>query len=195
MKLLLTLCLLIIGQLSIAQNSDFIVLKKKNNRSIRSYFPGSFISGQTYTGARIFGTILQIRNDSLAIEQMYVRQVGTQFGTPALDTTYSTIRLHFTEIRKFDYDVKTSYGKKGKSGISIPRMMKLAGIGYIVLEGVNSAYRKESLSDGNKPVTLAVAAGVAAAGFIWDGIKKRQEVAGGKYRVEYIRMSDPVNNK
>ena len=191
MKLLLTLCLVIIGQLSIAQNSDFIVLKKKNNRSIRSYFPGSFISGQTFTGAKIFGTIQQIKNDSLAIEQMYVRQVATQFGTPALDTTYTTIRLHFSEIRKFDYDVKTAYGKKGKSGISIPRMMKLGGVGYIILELVNTAYRKESLSAGNKPVSLGIAAGVAAAGFIWDGIKKRQEMAGGKYRVEYIRMTTP----
>lgn len=186
--ILVLMSFLFLSQLLSAQQSDFIVLRKKNNQSIRSYFPGSFISGQTYTGARIYGTIKQIKNDSLAIEQMYVRQVGTQFGTPALDTTYTTIQLHFTEIRKFDYKVKTSYGMKGGGGVTLPRLMKIGGIGYVLLESVNTIYRKESFTEGNKPVSLGIAAGVAAAGFIWDGIRKRNDEAGGKYKVEYIRM-------
>jgi hypothetical protein len=96
--------------------------------------------------------------------------------------------MHFTEIRKFDYKVKTSYGMKGSGGVTIPRIMKIGGLGYILLESVNTLYRKESFTDGNKPVSMGIAAGVAAAGFIWDGIRKRNEEAGGKYKVEYIRM-------
>ena len=112
-RLFLPILLIFFSTVAFAQPSDYIVLKKKNNRTLKTYFPGTFISASTYTGFTLNGIIKQIRNDSVFIEQQEVRQVPTQFGVPALDTLVYTIRLHYEEIRAFNYE-------KVKSGGSSP---------------------------------------------------------------------------
>ena len=91
-----------------AQPSDYIVLKKKNNRILKTYFPGTFLSALTYTGFTLNGVIKEIKNDSVFIEQWEVRQVPTQFGVPALDTIVYTIRMHYQEIRQYLYTTNRS---------------------------------------------------------------------------------------
>ena len=98
---ILPLLLITISTAAFAQPSDYIVLKKKNNRTLKTYFPGTFISATTFTGFNLNGIIKQIKNDSVFIEQQEVRQVPMQFGVPALDTIVYTIRLHYQEIRAF----------------------------------------------------------------------------------------------
>lgn len=187
MRNVFVLILMILFSLhSIAQSSDFIVLKKKNNRTLRTYFPGSYLSGSTYDGFNLHGIIKQIRNDSIFFEQMNVRQVPTQFGTPILDTLFYTLALHYTDIRIYNYKVQRSRDRGGSS--MMPRLLQLGGTGYIILELVNTAYRKESLSDNKKLTGLGVAALVAAAGFFWQHQKQKALVSGKNYRVEYIQM-------
>jgi hypothetical protein len=106
-----------------------------------------------------------------------------------LDTSYSTIRLNYTDIRKYDHEVKSSSGVYRSRMVTIPRILKFGGTGFLILELVNSVYRKESLNSGNTPLTLGIAAAVGATGFIWEAIRKKQESTGKKYRVEYIRMN------
>ena len=174
---------------ALAQPSDYIVLKKKNNRTLKTYFPGTFISAATYTGFTLNGIIKEIKNDSVFIEQQEVRQVPTQFGVPALDTLVYTIRLHYTEIRAFSYAINRPGGSRGSSGGLLPSVMVAGGAGFIVLELVNTAYRGESLSDGNKLTLIAIAAGVAATGLLWKHLKKRSSDAGNKYKVIYVSMA------
>lgn len=185
----LLLALMVQGQ------SDYIVLKKKNNRTLRTYFPGAFLSATTYTGATLNGLILEIRNDSIFVEQQDVRQIGTRFGTPALDTVFYTIALHHKEIYKFNYDGPTGIGGAPRArGISvniIPTIMMAGGIGYVLLEAINSVYRKESLSANNKLTSMGIAAGVAAAGFTWQTLARRSDRAGRKYNVIYVDMTTP----
>jgi len=192
-RLLLPLLLLSFSFTALAQPSDYIVLKKRNNRTLKTYFQGSFISAITYTGFTLSGIIRQIKNDSVFIEQREVRQVPTQFGTPALDTIYRTIRLHYKEIMTFNYtNNKAGNGprlRRSFVGGKLPRIMGLGGAGFIVLELVNTAYRGESLSEGNKLTVLAIAAGVAATGFLWQHLQNRNARAGTKYVVVYVNMS------
>jgi hypothetical protein len=174
-----------------AQPSDYIVIKKKNNRTLKTYFPGTYISAVTYTGFNLSGIIKQIKNDSVFIEQMEVRQVGTPFGVPALDTIIHTISLHYTEIRAYFYtsDKAGSSRRKGNGGI-LPTVMMVGGIGFIVLELVNTAYRHESLSDNNKMAAIAIAAGVAVAGFLWRQLQKKNDnTSPKKYKVIYVSMA------
>ena len=193
LRLLLSILLLLISCTAFTQASDFIVLKNKNNRTLKTYFPGAFISAVTYTGFNLSGIIKQIRNDSVFIEQQEVRQVPTQFGVPALDTISYTIRLHFKEIRAFYYtNVKASSGRgmrRSFVGRTLPTLMILGGTGFIILELVNTAYRGESLSDGNTITVLAFAAAVAVTGFLWQKLQVRSTRAGTKYKVIYIDMS------
>lgn len=189
-KSLLPMLLCLTSLVCYAQPSDYIVLKKKNNRTLKTYFPGTFISATTYTGFNLNGIIKLIKNDSVFIEQQEVRQIATQFGVPALDTIIHSIRLHYTEIRAFFY--AGSAGTKMKrsfAGGMLPRIMALGGSGFIILELVNTAYRHESLSDGNKLTVLAIAAGIAATGFLWQWLQNRNVNAGQKYKVVYVSMA------
>jgi hypothetical protein len=170
-----------------SQQSDFIVLKKRNNRTVKSYFPGSFISANTYTGFRLNGKITEIKNDSVFIEQQEVFQVATPFGVPRLDTVVHTIRLHYTEINQFFFSTGSSTRKKRFAEVSLPKIMVIGGTGFIILELVNTAYRKESLNEDNKIGTIAIAAGIAGAGFLWQQLQKQKTKAGGKFTVVYVK--------
>ena len=172
-----------------AQPSDYIVLKKKNNRTLKTYFPGTFLSAVTYTGFTLNGVIKEIKNDSVFIEQWEVRQVPTQFGVPALDTIVYTIRMHYQEIRQYLYTTNRSGASKRRGGGMIQQIMIIGGAGFIVLEVVNTLYRGESLSDGNKLTVMAIAAGVAATGMLWKHFQNRREKSGKKYKVIYVDMS------
>ena len=68
--------------------------------------------------------------------------------------------------------------------------MILGGTAFIVLELVNTAYRKESLSDGNKITVMAIAAGVAVTGIVWKHLQKRSNSSDPKkYKVIYVNMA------
>lgn len=189
MKYSLLLMLVLAGADLRAQKSDFIVIKNRNNRTLRTYFPGSFINADTYAGYTLNGYIQKIKNDSLFVEQQNIYQVPTQFGTPVLDTVRFLIALNFREIYRFNYNLNGGTRYRGNS-LLVPKLMLYGGIGYIALEGINTAYRKESLNDGNKLTSMGIAAGVAAAGLVWQELVKKKERTGGKTRVEYIRMTD-----
>ena len=172
-----------------AQPSDYIVLKKKNNRTLKTYFPGTFLSAVTYTGFTLNGVIKEIKNDSVFIEQFDVRQVPTQFGVPALDTVVYTLRLHYQEIRKWLYETDRSGGGRRRGGGLIQQIMIVGGIGFIVLEVVNTIYRGESFSDGNKLTAMGIAAGIVATALLWKHLQNRGERTGKKYKVIYVKMS------
>jgi len=173
---------------TIAQKSDFIVIRNKQSRTLRSYFPGSFINADTYAGFTLNGYIRKIAHDSLYVEQENVYQVATQFGTPALDTIRYLIPIYYKEIRKFNYEIGSR--QSGGSSLLLPKILLYGGAGYIVLELVNTAYRKESLDEGNKLTSLAIAGGVALTGFIWQEAIKSKQRKGKKVTVEYIKMAD-----
>lgn len=175
-----------------AQKSDFIVIKKKNNRTIKTYFPGSYIAAQTTSGFMISGVIQAIKHDSLFIQQIDIRQVPTQFGTPVLDTVLYSISLHYQGIARFFVEKNSPRGRTGPSML-LPKLLQIGGLGYIVLESVNTVYRKESFSDNNKLAGMGIAAGVAAAGFAWQYAKNQQSKPGKKMKVHYIDMSTPAD--
>ena len=177
--------------------SDYLVLKKKNNRTLKTYFPGTFISAVNYSGFTLNGIILAIRNDSVFIEQQNIYQIGTQFGVPALDTVVYTIGLDYREIAKFNYTSHTGPGgaprSRGASQLLIPRILTIGGTGYVLLELINGVYRKESLNDSRRLTALGIAAGVAASGIAWTTIARKRDRAGKKYQVIYVDMTTTKN--
>lgn len=193
LRSLILILLIFLSVEALAQPSDFIVLKKRNNRTLKTYFPGAFISAVTYTGFNLNGIIKEIKNDSIFIEQQEVRQVPTQFGVPALDTIVHSLRLHYTEIRAFFYTSNKASSGLGRTrshgGALLQNIMIAGGTGFIVLEVVNTVYRGESLSDGNKLTVIAIAAAVAVTGFLWKHLQNRSTNAGTKYKVIYVDMT------
>jgi hypothetical protein len=186
-QILLFILLVSITEASLSQSSDFIVLKKHNNRTLKTYYPGAFISATTYNDFSINGFIKEIRNDSVIILQQQRQLVGTEFGT-SVDTVSYTISVDYHEIRTFHYTSQYTWGRKrGFVEVTVPRLMKYGGIGFLVLELFNTAYRKESITADNKMVSLGIAAGVAATGFAITYFQNKADKAGGKYKVVYVK--------
>ena len=99
--------LLIIGILSFfsieAQPSDLLILKK-NNRTLQTFFPGNEIFLNTTSGY-YSGVIQSINHDSLFLIQYDVRQIPTNLGVYMLDTvaTYH-FAINYKEIKGFGTD-------------------------------------------------------------------------------------------
>ena len=176
--------------LTLSQQSDFIVLKKWNNRTIKTFYTGSFISAQTHRGFNINGFITDIRNDSVFIRQEERQLVPTGFGF-TLDTVRYAIGIDYREISRFNYTKQYKWGgKRGFVQVALPKIMMIGGVGFIILESVNTIYRKESFNQDGKLVTLGVAAGVAVAGYLWEHMQEQRNKAGGRFKVVYIKAAD-----
>jgi len=185
---LLFILLLSLTKVTLSQPSDFIVLKKRNNRTLKTYFPGAFITATTFNGFLLNGEIKAIRHDSVIVIQQERRLEGTTMGT-TIDTVYNIVGVDYHEIKAFHYkNGYTSYGqKRGFVEIAIPKLLIYGGLGFITLEVVNSLYRNESLSANNKLPSLGIAAGVAATGFLIQYLQNRSEKAGPKYKIIYVK--------
>ena len=183
--LLFTLLLILAGNV-FSQQSDYLVLKKRNNRTLKTYYEGSFISAETYSGFHINGFILAIRNDSLIIRQENLELVPADFGT-VLDTIVYNIGVDYRQIKKFNFQKKYTWNrKKGFAVVTLPVIMMIGGTGYIILELINTGYRNDSLKDRNKLFSMGIAAGVAAAGYLITQFAKNSNKVGGKYKVVYV---------
>ena len=192
MKLcLLSILLLSFAQLTFSQQTDFIVLKKRNNRTVRTYYPGAFLSATTWNGFEVNGYIKFIRNDSIILVQEEKRLVSTGFGVE-LDTVYFTVGLDYREIKRWHYTGDYYWrNKRGFVQIYLPKIMMIGGTGYVLLELINSAYRKESLNDNKKLLSLGIAAGVAIAGYTWSRLNDSDnKKASKKYKVVYIKANE-----
>jgi len=186
---LLFILLLSTAKVALSQKSDFIVLKKRNNRTLKTYYPGAFISAVTYNGFPINGFIKDIRHDSIIIHQEQRQLVAAEFGSE-LDTVSYMLSINYHDIKSFHYTSQYTWGRKrGFAEITLPKLMMAGGVGFIVLELVNTAYRKESINDNNKLPSLGIAAGIAAVGYAITQFQKHSDKAGGKYKVLYIKNS------
>ncbi|HRE51830.1 MAG TPA: hypothetical protein PK339_10420 [Flavitalea sp.] len=173
------------------QPSDYLVLKKKNNRTLRTYFPGTFISAVTYDGYEINGVISKIHNDTLFIQQQRVYYVD-KLGLPALDTLFYTTAIDYRNFQQFNYSSHTGLGgaprQRGFSEVALPAIMIMGGFGYLTLESVNTLYRKESFNDKRKLTGMAVAAAAGGSGILMKKIGRNKNKVGRKFRVIYVNM-------
>ena len=186
------IALLIICQAS-AQQSDYIILKKRNNRILKTYFEGTYLSAETYEGFQLNGIIRAIRNDSLILQQHETKLIPSEFGYK-IDTVRYALAINYRQIKKFNFIKYDAAGrKKGFSQVTIPKLLVVGGIGFLGLELINTIYRKESITQDNKRTSLSIAAGVAASGFVWNYISKNRNKVGGKYRLVYIKAG-AINN-
>jgi hypothetical protein len=170
-----------------AQKTDMIVLKKKNNRTLKTYYPGSLILAETYDGFKISGQIKQIRNDSIVLQQRETRLKPTEFGFK-LDTLYYTLSINHRIIEKFYFQNSFSAVQSHEFTKSIlPKTMSRAGIAFIILELVNSIGRHERLNEKNKLVTFGVSGTIAGTGMLWSYLHRKRNRVGGKYEAIYVK--------
>jgi hypothetical protein len=185
--LLSVLCFFLFSQAR-SQSDDFIVLKKRNNRTLKTYGAGSFLSALTNTGFQLNGFIKAIRNDSIFITQQETRLVSTQFGQ-TIDTLFHTFGFDYRNITAFYFSRQFDAIKRKRGFVqtTLPGILIIGGSGFIVLELVNTIYRKEKLNEKGKLTSIGVAAGIAGLGVVLQTINSRKDKVGNKYKVYYIK--------
>jgi len=169
-----------------AQQSDFIVLKSKNNKTLKTYYAGSFIKAKTHNDFLINGWIDHISQDTLYITQTIVEQYYSRLGVPHLDTLVYKLSFPYTDIREFYYKKNN---KKFRE-VTIPGIMIRAGYFYALLETVNTLYRGEKFSEYGHLESIAGGVAVGSAGLLWNAVKNSKNKVGGKYRVIYMKSSE-----
>lgn len=184
MRSIFTLFILLsLSTTSFSQVSDFITVKKRNNRTLRSYFPGSAISCQTVYGNYISGTVYDVRNDSIFVKEYDIRTVPNIVGLAKIDTvgTY-VVGLHYKDLELFEINNRESFGFIKNGDIFI-----IGGLGYAALNVFNGKYLKESITGPKNRKSLGIALGVAGVGFLLNRLHKYNNKR-KKYKVEYIHM-------
>ena len=185
-KLLLTLLFSAVILTAFSQ-SDLLVLKQKNH-TIQTWVPGSFINFQFSSKQWIQGIIKTIRNDSVILEQIILRQVPNRFGFPTIDTAkMGILKLHVKEI----------YGmpkRNFSSGIiSNGILFQMGSAAYIFLNIFNSLIHKQEIFNPQNLTGIGIAAGVFAIGTLLRAGHKTYIILGKKYTMETIRIANNPN--
>jgi hypothetical protein len=171
----------------LAQASDFISVKKKNNRTVKTFFPGLPISFETFDKRQVSGLITAIRNDSIFVKQWDVRPMLNSLGIPVTDTLGAYLNgFHYKELNKVSVSDRMKLQQ-----LTPGRILIIGGTGYALLNVINGAYLHESVTSKKNLTSLGIAAGAVGAGLLINYLVKH----GNKYHVEYIRMNEVRQQK
>lgn len=167
---------------SFSQASDFISVKKRNNRTLKTFFPGVHISFETFDKRQVSGLITSIRNDSVFVKEWDVRPMINGLGIPITDTVGAYLSgFHYREIKKVEVSDRMKLQQ-----LTPGRILIIGGTGYALLNVINGAYLHQSVTSAKNLTSLGIAAGAVGAGLLTNYLVKR----GNRYHVEYIRMNE-----
>ncbi|MES2003661.1 MAG: hypothetical protein V4450_04005 [Bacteroidota bacterium] len=181
-KLLLTVLWVSIC-ISANSQSDLLVLKKRN-QTIQTWVTGSIINFQFSSKQWIQGIIKTIRNDSILMEQIDIRQVPNQFGFPTIDTAkLGIMKLHVNEI----------YGipKRGSGGdiFTNGTLLQLGSGAYIFLNIINSLIKNDQVFSSVNLTRIGIAGGVFLVGTLLQAGHSTYIQLGKKYTMETIHTA------
>ena len=150
------------SSLVFSQLSDFIVVKKKNGRTIGTFMAGKAIVFKTNTGDYIDGQIEAIRDDSIFVITYKIRTVPTNLGVTIVDTvSRSVFATNYRNISR----VKINDRSDREKGL-VGSLLMVGGSGYILLNSINSAGHGEPFTEKQNLRNLGIAAGAVALGYL-----------------------------
>ncbi|MBC7866748.1 MAG: hypothetical protein H7X88_04360 [Gloeobacteraceae cyanobacterium ES-bin-316] len=175
--LLLVFCLLNFA--GFAQQTDFLILKKKD-RPVKNFYAGTQIEFVSTQGAYRNALITAIKNDSIYLQEFLVRRLPTVYGTYINDTAGSFRYIyHYNQIKSFGPAPKKGFNVSG-SGAAL--------FGGGVLLTLASAVSYIVDKDKFSPELLAGAVALGTAGYFMSRAGRNGIVIGKKYTLQYINM-------
>ena len=182
LKIVLLLLFASLSAQSFSQASDFIVVKKRNGRTVKSFFPGVHISFQTFDKRQASGLITDIHGDSVFVEEYDIRQVINFVGIPVWDTLGHYLSgFNYKEIDQVDVSDRMKLQE-----VTPGRILIIGGAGYALLNVINGAYLHESVTSSKNLTSLSIAGGAVVTGLLVNYISKHRN----KYHVEYVKMNE-----
>jgi hypothetical protein len=162
--------------------SDLLVLKK-NNKTVRSFYPGmniSFTTNLRYYEAQI----ASIRNDSLYLVQYDIKRVPLMSGGVILDTI-GTFRfgVNYKDILSFENDRKGfDWGASGAGLFGGGVVLTTAGL-------ITWIFAKPDTRYYARPEVVIAGAALATTGYLLMRTGSRKTVIGKKYTLHYINLN------
>ena len=155
-------------------------LKKTASRSGHS-LKVAYAKFITLSGEFIYCKVLNIQNDSIYFKEVVVRQVGTPYGVPRLDTMATPEQvIYFTDIAGIPRE------KEGFSYVKNGSILMLGGAGFILINLVNGAYLQYPPFGKENRGGLAIATGVFGAGLLLNKLHKPYLKIGKRYSLSYV---------
>ncbi|WP_207497161.1 hypothetical protein [Aridibaculum aurantiacum] len=162
-----------------------IVVFKKNQRTLKTFFKGSVATFITSSGEYVATQITNIKSDSIFFRELVVRQVPTQLGVTRMDTVATVLRsIHFKEIAGIPKPRKFNT-------LSVGNLLVLGGGGFLAVNLVNSLYINYSPFAQDNLRNILPAAGALAAGITINKLRKDFYMVGKKYSTHYIPLGTP----
>lgn len=157
---------------------------KQRNRVIQTWIPGSIIDFQFSNKQWIEGIIKTVRNDSILMEQISLREVPNQFGFLRIDTArLGLLKLHVNEIYGMP---KRNFG----TGIFSNGILFQLGSGaYMFLNIFNSLIHNEQVFSSVNLTRLGIAGSVFIIGSLLRASHKTYIVIGKKYSMATIHAA------
>lgn len=184
LRLLLVSCFTGIHFLSLAQGQDFISVRKKNGRPLKTFIAGSPIIFETVYGTYVSGPIEAIKNDSVFVKIYDIRTFATNLGFAMVDTISTYIAgFHYKDIRKIRLFNKERFIRS-----KIDKLLIIGGAGYFILNVVNGAYFNEPITDKKNLRSLAISLGAVGTGLLINKFFKVSNFSTGKHKIVYVNM-------
>jgi hypothetical protein len=165
-----------------AQPSDILILKK-NNRTLQTFFPGNEITFKTYSGYNS-GIIKSINHDSLFLVQYDVRQIPTNLGVYVLDTLatyyFAVNYKQITGFGKMKHN-KFNWSASGGALLGGGLLITTVGLGTWLFTKPNSRYYAS-------PYLVGGAAVLGCIGYLLLKSGNPAMMLGKKYSLEYIKV-------
>lgn len=167
---------------SAAQPSDLLILKK-NNRTLQTFFPGNEIAFNTSSG-NYSGIIKSINRDSLFLIYYDIKQIPTSLGVYILDTvgTYP-FAVNYKQITGFGKMKKNKFDWSGSGGALLGGgvLLTTVGLGTWLFTKPNSQYYAS-------PYLIGGAAVLGGIGYLIMKTGNKGMILGKKYSLEYITV-------
>jgi len=128
-----------------------LLLLKDRGVVVRSFTEGDYINFEFSNAQWLTGYIDWIRNDSIQINQFALQGTLTMFGTYGQDTLkLGRLVLHINEIKAFAKD-RGHFRSVFTNGV----FLKAGGIGYLGVNIINSAIKRDNIFESKNIPRLA----------------------------------------
>ena len=184
LRLLISTVFVFCYLISTSQVSDFISVRKKNGRIIKSFNAGSPIIVETFYGSYLDGWVEEIKHDSLFIKIFDVRYYRAGHGGTIIDTVRSyIIPMYHKEIKSIKV-----FERRKLLPSKIAKLLIMGGAGYFLLNLANGAYLNQSVSEKKNVRSLGISLGSVGAGLLINRLVKPNNFSERKQKIVYVKM-------
>ena len=182
MRFLFTLLIIFLAAFSCSAQSDMLILKKRNH-NVQSFFPGSPISFST--NIRYYEAyVTSIQRDSVFLVQYDIRPRLNYLSIPVLDTVSSyRFAVNYHDIVSFGTSTKKGFDWSSSGGALFGggALLTVAGLTTWVFSKPDTRYYAS-------PAFVISAAALTGIGYLILRGGHNAKILGKKYTLQYIKV-------